>query len=62
MDIYYNNELINIPEGSSVSEVLAGMETAPINLIVEVNGKFVPESEYSDFVVAKGDRITVKRL
>jgi sulfur carrier protein len=44
-----------IPEGSTVAEVIEMLGEADMELITEMNGRFIRVSEYSRITVSEGD-------
>ncbi|QOI99075.1 MAG: sulfur carrier protein ThiS [Phycisphaeraceae bacterium] len=62
MTIYINGEPRDVPEGSTVAEVirLAGLTASPC--AAEVNRRIVPWRERDHAVLAEGDRIEIVSL
>lgn len=59
MDVKINDRLVNLPDGSTVSDALAAMEISPVGIATAVNGTVVPALKRSEAVLNQGDSIVV---
>lgn len=59
MRIQLNGEPLELPDGSSVADLLAHLELAGRRLAVELNQEIVPRSAYAVTVLHADDRIEV---
>jgi sulfur carrier protein len=62
MTITLNGEPRQARPGSTVAELLAGMEVAAKHVAVEVNLQIVPRSRHAEHRLADGDRVEVVTL
>ncbi len=59
MDVKINDRLVNLPDGSTVSDALAAMEISPVGIATAVNGVVVPALKRGDTVLNQGDSVVV---
>lgn len=62
MTITLNGEPRQARPGSTVAELLAGMEVTTRHVAVEVNLEIVPRSRHAEHQLADGDRVEVVTL
>jgi sulfur carrier protein len=62
MTITLNGEPRQARSGSTVAELLAGMEVTTRHVAVEVNLEIVPRSRHAEHQLADGDRVEVVTL
>ncbi|HXH03038.1 MAG TPA: sulfur carrier protein ThiS [Candidatus Competibacteraceae bacterium] len=56
MDIWINEQRLNLPDGATVAEALARIEARP-PYAVAVNATFVPRSRHDEHRLREGDRV-----
>ncbi|MNN37691.1 Sulfur carrier protein ThiS [compost metagenome] len=59
MRIQLNGEAVELPEGHSVADLLAGLDLAGRRVAVELNLDIVPRSQHADTLLREGDRVEV---
>ena len=59
MQVTINGELLNFNEPLSVAAFLNSKEIIPESVVVELNGKIVPEEKRDETVLADGDHIEI---
>jgi sulfur carrier protein len=59
MRIQLNGEAVELPEGQSVADLLAGLDLAGRRVAVELNLDIVPRSQHADTLLREGDRVEV---
>lgn len=57
LQITLNGKARELPEGTSVSTLLATLEVDPRRVAVEINLDIVPKAEYAERSIAPGDTI-----
>jgi sulfur carrier protein len=62
MQITLNGELATVREGTTIADLLAERDFAPVRVAVEVNEEIVPRRQFSQTTVHEGDRIEVVTL
>ena len=62
MEIFVNGQPHHVPDGSTVSFLLARLNLVQKPIAVEVNLQLVPRAAYSDRVLNAGDQIEVVTL
>ncbi|MOA44651.1 Sulfur carrier protein ThiS [compost metagenome] len=59
MRIQLNGEAVELPEGQSVADLLAGLDLGGRRVAVELNLDIVPRSQHADTLLREGDRVEV---
>jgi sulfur carrier protein len=59
MQIYVNGELMNIPENSTVSDLLKQQGRGGSPCAVEVNRELVPKRKHDEHRLSDGDHIEI---
>jgi sulfur carrier protein len=54
-----NGEPVEVPPGSTVTDLLATLDTAGKRVAVERNGEIVPRSQHAATALAAGDRLEI---
>lgn len=62
MEIFFNGERRDVPEGTSVAALLRHLEIQPRQVAVEVNLELVPRGRHAEHLLADGDRLEVVTL
>ena len=58
-EIRLNGELKDLPEGTTVTDLLIDLGVSERPVAVERNGQIVPRSEHASTTLARGDRVEV---
>lgn len=61
MKVYINQNETEVPDGITVKEWLDRQQIAAEGTAVAIGNKLVPKSEWSDRMLAEGDKITLIR-
>jgi len=59
MHVQVNGESREVPDGTTVADLVADLASAGQRFAVEVNEELVPRSTHGDRLLADGDRIEV---
>jgi len=59
VEVYVNGELLQLPEGMTVTQLLEKMTLADKRLAVEVNSEIVPRSRHNSHILQAGDRVEI---
>lgn len=59
MKIYLNGSLTEMPENSSVADILVLLEVVGRRVAVELNDHIVPKSQHSQVVLQDNDKVEV---
>ncbi|MDQ7986173.1 sulfur carrier protein ThiS [Pseudomonas sp. G34] len=59
MHIQLNGETLELPEGTSVADLIERLELSGRRVAVERNLDIVPRSQYASTALADGDRLEV---
>jgi sulfur carrier protein len=59
MKIYLNGSLTELPENSSVADILVLLEVVGRRVAVELNDHIVPKSQHSQVVLQENDKVEV---
>ena len=62
ISVSLNGRECEVAEGSPLSDLLSGLPIPPDGSAVELNGKVVPRSGYSEALLRPGDRVEVVTL
>ena len=62
MEITVNDETREIPDGSTVAELLALLKMEPRYLAVERNLELVPRARHAECVLEAGDKLEIVTL
>lgn len=62
MKIIVNDETREIPDGSTVAELLALLKMEPRYLAVERNLELVPRAQHAECVLEPGDKLEIVTL
>lgn len=62
MQIYVNGETRQIPEGSTIADLLADLEVKQAHVAVERNREIVPRIQHAQTVLGEGDHVEVVTL
>ncbi len=62
MEIIVNDETRDIPDGSTVAELLALLKMEPRYLAVERNLELIPRARHADCVLEPGDKLEIVTL
>ncbi|MCH5378329.1 MAG: sulfur carrier protein ThiS [Planctomycetes bacterium] len=62
MNIYVNGQPREIPQGSTVADLLVQMELEPRLVAVEVNLEVVPRAQHGRHGLQDGDRLEIVTL
>lgn len=60
--LYFNDKPVEVPAGSKLPELLRLQGRDAELVLVTVDGKFVPRSEYAGFTLTEGARVLVREL
>lgn len=60
--IRVNESERELPEGSSVADLIAALELRPEVVAAEVNGVLVPRARHPETALAEGDRVEIVTL
>ena len=59
MHVQVNGESREVPDGTTVADLVADLASAGQRFAIEVNEELVPRSTHADRLLADGDRIEV---
>ncbi|WP_434357620.1 sulfur carrier protein ThiS [Parasalinivibrio latis] len=59
MSVVVNDKPVDIPAGSSVSDLFPALSLSPQGFAVAVNGQIVPRTQWADTPVNEGDQISL---
>ena len=59
MKIYLNGSLTEMPENSTVADILVLLEVVGRRVAVELNDHIVPKSQHSQVVLQENDKVEV---
>ncbi len=62
MEIIVNDETREIPDGSTVTDLLALLKMEPRYLAVERNLELIPRARHAECVLEPGDRLEIVTL
>jgi sulfur carrier protein len=64
MRIYLNGEELEVPEGTTISELIKSLniQVREVGFAVAVNEEVVPKSKYEGYKLSEGDRVEVVHL
>ncbi len=62
MQIEFNGQPREIPDGTTVAALVAELQLDPRTLAVERNRELVPRAEHASALLAAGDRVEVVTL
>ncbi|MCH1494746.1 MAG: sulfur carrier protein ThiS [Rubripirellula sp.] len=62
IEIHVNSEMVSVPIGSTLEQVLKLVDVPPNYLAVEVNAEVVPREEHATRVIQAGDQLEVVTL
>ena len=62
MEIILNDQPRQVPDDTSIADLLSSLELQPRHVAVEVNLQLVPRAEHSDYRLTAGDRLEVVTL
>ena len=62
MKIFHNDETSEVPEGTTIAQLLDRLHLVPKYVAVEVNYHLVPRSEHTEHVLQDGDRLEIVTL
>ena len=62
MEIIVNDETREIPDGSTVAELLVLLKMEPRYLAVERNLELIPRARHAECVLESGDRLEIVTL
>jgi len=62
MNVFVNGEGRELPEGTTLAELLRELELEPRYVAVEVNLVLVPRSQHGNHLLRSGDRLEVVTL
>ena len=62
MIVHVNDEPRDVPEGTSIAELLARLDVNRGHVAVEVNFEIVPRAMHGERILAAGDRLEVVTL
>ena len=60
--VYYNDQLQEIPDGSTIADLLVLLELEPNYVAVEVNFDLVPRTDHAGYELSDGDRLEIVTL
>ena len=61
IELSINGQARQLPEGTTVADLVAQLESGPRGIAVVVNAEVVPRSVWPDTPVTAGDRVEVLR-
>lgn len=61
MKVYINHNETEVPEGTTVKELLDLQQIAAEGTAIAIDNKLVPKSEWSNRTLTDGDKITLIR-
>ena len=59
MNILLNGEELEIEDGSTLAEMIAGLKLGRVRVAVERNFEIVPRDQHDSTILADGDRLEV---
>ncbi|HEX4961079.1 MAG TPA: sulfur carrier protein ThiS [Thermoanaerobaculia bacterium] len=59
LDLVLNGEPYQVPEGTTLADLVAGLGRDPRTVAVERNGDLVPRARFAATLLAAGDRLEV---
>ncbi|MBD3658073.1 MULTISPECIES: sulfur carrier protein ThiS [Marinobacter] len=59
MQIQVNGDILELPDGATISALVEQLELAGKRLAVEVNEDIVPRSRHAEYRLSAGDRVEV---
>jgi thiamine biosynthesis protein ThiS len=62
LEISVNGQAREVPDGSTVGDLILALEIEPRRVAVEVNLELVPREQHADHQLAPGDRLEVVTL
>jgi sulfur carrier protein len=64
MRIYLNGEELEVPEGTTISELIKSLniQVREVGFAVAVNEEVVPKSKYESHKLSEGDRVEIVHL
>jgi sulfur carrier protein len=64
MRIYLNGEELEVPEGTTISELIKSLniQVREVGFAVAVNEEVVPKSKYEGYKLSEGDRVEIVHL
>jgi sulfur carrier protein len=64
MKIYLNGEELEVPEGTTISELIKSLniQVREVGFAVAVNEEVVPKSKYESYKLSEGDRVEIVHL
>ncbi len=64
MRIYLNGEELEVPEGTTISELIKSLnlQVREVGFAVAVNEEVVPKSKYKSYKLSEGDRVEIVHL
>lgn len=57
LEVVLNGEPYQVPEGSSIADLVAGLGRDPRTVAVERNGDLVPRALFTETLLGAGDRL-----
>jgi sulfur carrier protein len=64
MRLYLNGEELEVPEGTTISELIKSLniQVREVGFAVAVNEEVVPKSKYESHKLSEGDRVEIVHL
>jgi thiamine biosynthesis protein ThiS len=60
--VNYNDNPVTAPAGTTLKELLKLQGCDPGLVVVTVDGRFVPQAEYSRLVLSEGNKVVAREL
>lgn len=60
--IHMNGEPEQVPQGTTVADLLVRIGRKPLGLAVEINREVIPRSQHATTLVAEGDRVEIVQM
>ncbi len=62
MQVFVNDEPQEVPEGTTVAELVARLQLVPQRVAVELNTQLVRRGDYAQTPLSPGDRVEIVTL
>lgn len=59
MEIFVNGDAVQVPESSTVSQLLVQMDVVGKRIAVEINRDIIPRSQHASHAIQPGDKVEI---
>ena len=59
MKVMVNGQPKDLPDGSTLAQLLEAESEPAHHVLVEINGKYIPERQYDGVALCEGDRLEI---